>query len=136
MLTAKNALIALIALAVAALAGAGAISWLYWSPRLETAETRATTAEANAERDRKAANDSANLVVRQGQAVEELRAKLAQAEADARLARLAAQDLRGKTDAEAQQTLAETDPVGATELEAVHAAQAAFDAELARERAK
>lgn len=136
MLTAKNALIALIALAVAALAGAGVISWAYWSPRLQAAETRATRAEADAERDRKAANDSADLVARQGQAVEDLRAKLAKAEEDARLARLDAQALRGKTDAEAQQTMAETDPVGATEMEAVHAAQAAFDAELARERAK
>ncbi|HWL28743.1 MAG TPA: hypothetical protein VNQ97_07525 [Burkholderiaceae bacterium] len=136
MLTAKNVLIALIALAVAALAGAGVVSWAYWSPRLQAAETRATQAESDAERDRKAANDSADLVVRQGQAVEELRARLAQAEADARKARLEAQELRGRTDAEAQQTLAETDPVGATELEAVQAAQAAFDAELARERAK
>ncbi|WP_159711605.1 hypothetical protein [Geminicoccus flavidas] len=136
MLTAKNALIALIALAVAALAGAGVISWSYWSPRLQAAETRATRAEADAERDRKAANDTADLAQRQSVAINDLADKLRKAEEDARLARLEAQQKRRTAEAEAQQTLAETDPPGASDLEAVRAAEAAFDAELARERTK
>lgn len=130
---ARKVLLGLAAFALAALAGAAAVSWVYWSPRYALAAQAATTAKAWGGIQESAAKTCAATLDNQNDAfkalsdaIEKADVAATQARDEARLARQASQD-------SASAILAERTPAGA---DACQAARAAFDADLRKERGK
>lgn len=126
-----SVVLGLAAIALSAAGGAGAVSWLYWSPRYDLAAQRATTAEGWSKVHEASAKTCASNLQLQNDGITSLADTLKQAIDQANAASLAAKKERATYEDRAAAILSEKTPAGQN---ACAAASAAFDAELRKER--